>query len=108
MKASMTDVITIKEDFMQVETRTLDSKARVNLGNKVKKLLFGKMKVDSFKVFIGKDGDLLLRPESRIPSRELWLYKNPEASTQVKEGLAQAKAGKVTKVKDFEAFLEGL
>ena len=108
MKASETGVITIKEDFMQVETRSLDSKSRVNLGNKVKKLLLKKMKVDSFTVFIGKDGDLLLRPEAHIPSRELWLYRNREAYTQVKEGLIQAKSGKVTKAKDLDAFLERL
>ena len=108
IKPNSPEAITIKEDFMQVDTRELDSKNRVNLGRKVRKLLGAKMKVDSFKVFIGKDGDVLLRPSVNIPSRELWLYKDPSAYSQLKEGLQQAKAGKVQKASDLEHFLEGL
>ena len=108
MRTNKAEVLTIKEDFMQVATKILDSKNRVNLGNKIKKLLLGKIKVDSFRIFIGKDGDLLLRPSTNIPSKELWLYQNRSAYSKVAEGLKQAKAGKTETIKDLDKFFQDL
>lgn len=108
MKASKTGIITVHEDFMQVETRTIDTKNRVSLGNKIKKLLMGKMKVEAFKVFVGRHGDLLLRPSVSIPSREAWLFENPSALAKLKQGFSEAQEGKTHKVKDLDAFFNSL
>ena len=108
MRENTAEAITIKEDFMQVDTRELDSKNRVNLGRKIKKLLGTRIKVESFKIFIGTDGDVLLRPSVTIPSRELWIYKDPSAYAKVKKGLRQAKEGKTHRVSDLNKFLDNL
>ena len=108
MRTDKAEVLTIKEDFMQVANKILDSKNRLNLGNKIKKLLTGKIKVDSFRIFIGKEGDILLRPSTHIPSKELWLYENRSAYSKVAEGLKQAKTGKTETVKDLDKFLQDL
>jgi DNA-binding transcriptional regulator/RsmH inhibitor MraZ len=100
--------ITITENFVEIGTKELDSKDRLSLGHKVRKLLLDRVKIDSFKVFLGKEGDLLLRPSVNIPIREQWLYQNKAAYAKVKEGLKQAKQGRVTKVEDLDKFLENL
>ena len=105
---TMTKTITIKEEFMPVDTKVLDSKNSIHLGEKLKKLLFGKLKVDAFQVFIGKGGDLLLRPAANIPSREAWLFQNPSALEKVKSGLKDVAQGKIKHVSDLDLFLAGL
>ena len=93
---------------MPVETKAMDSKNRVVLGNKVKRALENRIKVDAFQICVGKDGDILLRPTTNIPSRETWLYKNPKALEKVKKGLENVSKGKVKKVTDLDNFLESL
>lgn len=65
-------------------TLILDSKNRISLS----KLLKFK-RVSSVKASILDNGDILLRPMSSIPARELWLYQNKEAFESVKRGLSQ-------------------
>ena len=110
MKGSRKDqeVLEIKEEFMPVDTRPLDSKHRITLGGRLYRLLMGKMKIDSYKVFVGKGGDILLRPAVSIPSSEAWVYQNPEAIGRIREGLKEAGEGKTEKVQDLEKFLGDL
>lgn len=98
----------IREMFMLVDTRTLDSKHRITVGGKLQKLMMGKMKVDSYQVFVGKKGDILLRPAVSVPSSEAWVYRNPEAIGRIRQGLKEAREGKTEKVDDLESFLSGL
>ena len=107
MSAFKPEVITVHEDFMQVDTKEADSKNRIGLG-KVKKYLSPKTRIDSFKVFVGKEGDVLLRPSASIPSRELWLYQDASAYSKVKKGLLESKEGKTEKITDLAKFLKGL
>lgn len=100
--------IEIRETFMPVDTRPLDSKHRITLGGKLQKFLMRKMKIDSYQVFIGKEGDILLRPAVSVPSSEAWLYRNPEAIAKVRQGLQEAAEGKTEKVDDLESFLNNL
>lgn len=108
MKTMKTEVLSIKELFFPVDVKPLDGKNRITLGGRIKKALSKKMKVDSFKIFIGSDGDILLRPMANVPSREAWLYDNNKAMAQVAEGLKEAKHGKVEKVVELEEFLRKL
>ena len=98
----------IKEMFMLVDTRPLDSKHRITVGGKLQKLIAGKMKIDSYQVFIGKEGDILLRPAVSVPSNEAWVYRNPEVIGKIRQGLKEAAEGKVEKIDDLESFLKDL
>ncbi|MBL7130789.1 MAG: hypothetical protein ISS45_05250 [Candidatus Omnitrophica bacterium] len=94
----------INEEFKAIGVKSLDSKNRLNIGEKILKY----MKVDAFKVFIGKEGDILLRPMVNIPSREAWIYQNPEVLKQIRQGLTEAQQGKIEEVKDLGEFFESL
>ena len=98
----------IREVFIPVDTRPLDSKHRITLGGRLQKLLISKMKIDSYQVFVGKGGDILLRPAVSIPSSEAWVYNNPEVIGKVRKGLQEACEGKAEKVNDLEGFLNDL
>jgi hypothetical protein len=69
-----------------METKTADSRGRINLGKEFanKTFLFTK----------SGETEMKLELAAVIPERELWLYRNPEAKTLLEIGLEQAKAGK--------------
>jgi len=101
-------VVEIREVFMPVDTRPLDSKHRITLGGRLQKLMMRKMKIDSYQVLVGKEGDILLRPAVTIPSHEAWIYKNPKVIGKIRKGLEEAASGKTQKVDDLDDFLKGL
>ncbi len=102
------EVLEIREEFMPVDTRPLDSKHRITLGGRLYRLLMSKMKIDSYQVFVGKGGDILLRPAVSIPSSEAWVYQNPEVICKIRKGIEEAGEGKTEKVNNLEKFLSGL
>lgn len=102
------EAVEIKEKFMPVATRPLDSKHRITLGGRLYRLIMSKMKIDSYQVFVGKSGDILLRPAVSIPSSEAWVYKNPEVIGKIRKGLQEAGEDKTEKVSDLEGFLNDL
>ncbi len=110
MKVSLKkkEVVEIREEFMPVDTRPLDSKHRITLGGRLQRLMMSKMKIDSYQVFVGKSGDILLRPAVSVPSCEAWVYKNPEVTGKIRKGLLEAGEGKTEKVSDLESFLNDL
>jgi hypothetical protein len=79
-------------------TVTPDAKGRITLG----KLAKG---VSSYRVFAGEDGKLVLEPWTEIPTRELWLYKNPKALEMVEKGLQESAEGKTSDMGDFSQYL---
>lgn len=77
---------------------TLDARKRISLAK-----LLPDNAVCSFRVYI--EGDkIILEPMVEIPARELWLYSNPQAMSDVKEGLKQSKEGKVRKKGSFASY----
>ncbi|MFZ2386002.1 MAG: hypothetical protein WBE75_07375 [Candidatus Omnitrophota bacterium] len=102
------EIIEIKEKFMSVDTRPLDSKHRITLGGRLQRLMMSKMKIDSYQVFVGKDGDILLRPAVTIPSNEVWVYQNPKVIGRIRKGLNEAASGQAEKVEDLDDFLNNL
>ena len=109
MKIEKEEVIeSLPERFTAVDIKKVDSKKRINLGEKILKLVSAKNKTDAYKVFVGEDGDVLLRPIVAIPSKEAWVYQNPKVLEQIRQGLSESAEGKVTKVKDLDKFIEGL
>lgn len=71
-----------------------DERGRITLG---RELTSG---VSRYDIFVNDEtGEVLLRPYKEIPANEAWLYKNETAKNLVTEGLAAAKAGKLSKRK---------
>ena len=61
----------IDEEFVLEDIKSIDSKHRINIGIRIMHML-SKItgSIDSFQVFIGSKGDVLLRPTVNIPSKE--------------------------------------
>ena len=100
--------ITVREEFLPYHTKPLDSKFRITLGGKLTRTIGKRMNVESYQIFVGKNGDILLRPSVSVPSSEAWVYQNPAVINKVRKGLAEAKEGKTERADDLDAFLGNL
>ena len=99
----------VMEDFKQMGTVRLDTKNRVTLGMVLKKFkILTNTSINDFETFIGDNGDILLRPRTAIPTRELWVHQNPEILKSIQKGMQDIKEGRVTKVKNIDKFFEEL
>jgi len=58
--------------------------------------------VDGFNVFLNDSGEIKLEPVVKIPAKEAWLYKNPEALASVDRGMKQALAGQVAPLEYYK------
>ena len=97
------------EKFRSVGISSLDSKNRITLRDKLmKEIPLNHMEVDAFKVFLSDEGDILLRPMTNIPSKELWVHQDPEALKSIQLGIRDVKEGRVTKVKNLDKFFKEL
>ncbi len=109
MKTAKTEVIeSLKEKFAAVGFKTVDSKNRISLGIRVSRSRGKDMAAESYQIYLGDEGDVLLRPMVSVPSREAWIYRNPKAMKRIRQGLAEAGEGKTEKVKHLKRFLEKL
>ncbi len=75
-----------------------DSKGRITLG----KLAEG---VSSYRARRQKDGKIILEPFVEIPAEERWIYENPDVLAALKQGIADAKAGRLTRM-SFKKYLK--
>jgi len=94
------------QKFIPFDIRFIDSKNRITIGEKIIKKISGQNKVNQFQVFIGQDGDILLRPLTAIPSREAWIYEKPEFIKQIRQGLKEAKEGKTENIENSDKLLD--
>jgi hypothetical protein len=90
------------QKFIPFDIRFIDSKNRITIGEKIIKKISGQNKVNQFQVFIGQDGDILLRPLTAIPIREAWIYEKPGLIGQIRQGLQEVKEGKLEKIENPE------
>jgi len=102
------EVIDIHEEFMSYQTKPLDSKHRITLGGRLAGLLGKRMKAEAYQIFVGRNGDILLRPAVSIPSNEAWIYQNPQVIGKLRKGLREAGEGKTERVDDLESYLRKL
>ncbi|MBP7792185.1 MAG: hypothetical protein KA120_03890 [Candidatus Goldbacteria bacterium] len=102
------NTINVREEFIPYGEKILDSKNRITIGGKIKKTLGKRLHTDKFIVYIGKNGDILLRPAVSIPSNEAWIYENPGTLKKIRRGLNDAKHGKTITVKNLDSFLNNL
>ena len=99
----------VKEKFKLVGVSSLDSKKRITLKDKLmKEPPLDHMEIDAFGILIGDEGDILLRPMANIPSKELWIYQNPNVLKRIQKGLQDAGEGKIKEVKNLKNFLTNL
>ncbi|HEY3169904.1 MAG TPA: hypothetical protein VGK08_02770 [Thermoanaerobaculia bacterium] len=75
-----------------------DSKGRITLGKLAER-------VSSYRARRQADGKIVLEPFVEIPAEERWLWENKEALESVKKGIADAKAGRLTKM-SFKKYLK--
>lgn len=87
----MPDTLRIDDDFTEVNTKSVDERNRISLGNVIDKN-------KRVKVYKNDRGEILLIPLAEIPESELWLYHNKEALRRVKKGLEDSKAGRIVEV----------
>jgi hypothetical protein len=81
-------------DFEEIAEVKLDSKHRISLGPKISK------RVSSYKVYCNSLGQIILDPLATVPAYELWLFKNKKAAQAVREGLEDARKGRLVKPKE--------
>lgn len=77
---------------------TVDSRHRVTLGSAAAHR--------RYRVRVQDDGDIILTPLASIPARELDLWNDPDLLASVKRGLAQAAAGDIHDLGDFEQYAD--
>ena len=84
----------VVEDFEPIGIARLDTKKRITLGTLIKKIkvLLG-TPINDFETFIGGDGDVLLRPRTAIPIRELLAHQDPKILKSIQEGIQDLKTG---------------
>jgi hypothetical protein len=51
-----------------------------------------------YHIYTNNIGQIVLDPQVTIPASELWLFNNPKALEMVKQGISEAKQGKISKV----------
>lgn len=104
-----------KEEFIQETfqhmglSSRIDTRNRITLGQAlaILKLLDGR-KIDEFEILVSATGDILLRPRTVIPTRELWIHQNSNAMKTLQKGLKDAAEGRITRVKDLKKFTDEL
>lgn len=100
----------IHEKFQDVGLSSrLDTRNRITLGQALAMLgILRKHKIDEFEILLGSTGDILLRPRTSIPSRELWIHQDPKAMETLQKGLKDAAEGRLTRVKNLGKFIDNL
>ena len=87
--------------FEEVTEAKVDKKHRVAVGRVVG------ISVSSYRIYRNKVGQIILDPLVTIPAHEAWLFKNKAAMQRVKEGLEDARKGRLTKAKeDYSTYLD--
>jgi hypothetical protein len=66
-----------------------------------KRLVLKKVKIAdgvSYHIYVNKQGQILLDPQVTIPASEAWLFNNPKALADIRQGLLESAQGKITKI----------
>jgi hypothetical protein len=85
------DIIKINDEFQEIDTRTIDNRNRLTIGE----LVLGFNRV---RIYKNQLGEILLKPVVEIPASELWLFQNKEAFKDVQNGLKDISEGKISKL----------
>lgn len=104
----MTTKLLEDTNFELVGVTSLDGRNRVALTKAVEALreLFGPVEPLHFTILCNKAGQILLMPETTIPLREAWLYRNPGALKSVMMGIEQAGRGELHDLGSFARYAD--
>ena len=87
--------------FEEVGEVRVDSKSRITIGKNKG------AEANIYKVYRNAVGQMILDPQVTIPAHERWLFKNKEATRQLKAGLEDAKKGRLLKApEDFSKYVD--
>lgn len=92
----MEESILRDKHFRAISEARVDSKSRISLPKRVRST-----STHIYKIFANEAGQIILDPQVVIPAAEAWLYDNKEAFAAVRQGLAEAKAGKLIRKKSL-------
>ncbi|MCX5831747.1 MAG: hypothetical protein NT140_07655 [Deltaproteobacteria bacterium] len=87
----MNNILQVNDSFEEIGTRTIDERNRLTVGE----ILKGSKRI---RLYRNDRGEVLLQPIAEIPASELWLFQNPEAINDVREGLREVSQGKVSRL----------
>jgi hypothetical protein len=85
----MKNILQVNDSFKEIGTRSIDERNRLTIGE----ILKGSKRI---RLYQNDSGEILLQPIAEIPASELWLFQNPKAINEVREGLRDASQGKVS------------
>jgi len=85
------NTLQINDEFQEVDTKTIDDRTRVTLGD----LFKGYKRV---RVYKNNRGEVLLQPVTEIPASEVWLFQNKKALDSVMNGLEDAFEGRISEL----------
>jgi hypothetical protein len=85
------DLLKVDDEFQEIDTRTIDDRKRVTLGDLLKDF-------KRVKLYRNPLGELLLRPVVEVPASEAWLFENKKALESVLEGIRDAAEGRISKL----------
>ena len=80
--------------FEEIAEVKVDSKNRITLGRK------RSVKASFYKVYRNAVGQIVLDPQATIPAHEQWLFKNPAAAKLVRQGLEDARKGRLVRARE--------
>lgn len=98
----------LTDQFKFVASRSIDNKYRLNLGQKIIKLLNEWYPFKSFDIYISSNGYILLQPMNVIPANEQWIWINPQVKASFERALEDAREERTIRVEDLDNFLETL
>jgi hypothetical protein len=83
-----------------VSETVVDSRRRVSLGKA------GVAEDTRYSVSVADDGEIRLSPMVSIPARELLIWQRPDVMAMLDRGIADADAGRVTRMSFLQALDE--
>ena len=97
--AAMTVLDELGGQFEAIAEAEADSRGRVTIARA------GAKPGRRYRVYANVDGLVVLEPVVSIPEREMLAWENPALAEQIRDGIAEAEAGKTADLGSFADFL---
>jgi len=101
MGARMTVLDELGGEFEAIAEAEADSRGRVTIARA------GAKPGRRYRVYANVDGLVVLEPVVSIPEREMLAWEDPALALQIREGVAEAEAGRTADLGGFAQFLNG-
>ena len=98
----------VSSTFKYIDSRTIDAKARVSLGQELTRRLQAAGPVESFNVFMDDNGNVLLVPMQHIPVSEMWTWTGKDIRESFDHAKMDVAEGRTVEAADLDKFLDDL